>query len=303
MFKVDFISMPVLDNMYRLNGSKVHSIFKNVVNFEYRGKLISIQNSNVPKGPLSISIKETINFLDLPIKMEDVITVKKDVIYIGSISVNIERPLIWDPSLKYYSLLLCNNKKHTNKIKSLVILNGKSGGIKEEVLSIIAGDSYKTYDDKNKSNVVKVLEEVYFDFYNKNQIDAAIKLSSLIGYGAGLTPAGDDFLVGVMSVLHHCKLSSIGISEFYEKLCSEILKNSYKTTMVSKTFLEEGTCARFSESFHKLYEAMWSVNSEELYKAVISMMSIGHSSGTDGLCGVLWALYLVSNLNINTNGG
>ena len=298
MFRANFISMPVNENMYSLNGSKVHSIFKNVVNFEYRGKLVSIQSSNVPKGPLSISIDKSIDFLDLPIKVGDVITLKRDVICIGNISVNIERPLIWDPTLKYYSLLLCNNKILTSKIKSLVILNGKTGGVKEEVLSTITGDSYRI-NERNESNFENILKEVYLDFYNKNKIDAAMKLSSLIGYGAGLTPAGDDFLVGVMSVLQCCKSDSEIVSEFYEKLCTEISKNSHKTTMVSKTFLEEGTNAHFSESFHKLYEAITMENSEELYKAAISMMSIGHSSGTDGLCGVLWGFYLVSNININ----
>ncbi|MEW9096942.1 MAG: DUF2877 domain-containing protein [Clostridiaceae bacterium] len=294
MFKVEFISMLVLKDMYSLNHSKIHSIFKNVINVEYNDKLISMQNSNVPKGPLSISINDSVNFLDLPIKIGDVITIKKDVICIGSISVNIERPLIWDPRLKDY-FLLSKNKEQINKLKNIVILYGKSGGIKEEVLSIIT-DNQETFKDKNKENIVRVLNEAYKDFYNKKQTDASVKLSSLIGYGAGLTPAGDDFLVGVMSVLHCLKKLDVSLLELYEKLSNEILKSSRKTTSVSKTFLEEAVERRFSESFHKLYEALWSKNSEELYKATISMISIGHSSGTDGLCGILWGFYLISNL-------
>ncbi len=87
------------------------------------------------------------------------------------------------------------------------------------------------------------------------------------------------------------------IKSFYNLLKEEIGKKVNKTTDVSRTYLLEALEGRFSESFHNIYAALDNSNLEELYKSTLSMMAIGHSSGTDGLCGILWGFYQLECLN------
>lgn len=295
MLKVKSISKSVLENLNKLNNAKVHSVFKKVVNFEYNGTLIALQSVEIPKGPLSISIDDSLDFFNFSLNIGDYLNISSKELFIGTSPIKIDSPEVWEPTLEYSPKLFLNdNKILVKSIKSIVIINGKSGGLREAVLSAIAN---KVPDRKdNDSFVSKLLSEVYVDFHSNSIVEAAKKISNLLGYGAGLTPAGDDFLVGVLSVLHSLKYIDKNISKFHEILSAEIIENSFRTTMISKVFLDEATQGRFSESFHNVYRALSDESLEELYKACATMISIGHSSGTDGLCGLLWAFYLFTNL-------
>lgn len=94
------------------------------------------------------------------------------------------------------------------------------------------------------------------------------------GCGAGLTPAGDDFLCGWMLA---CRLQRKSAKT---KL---ILKHSRGTNPVSNAFLELAALGRVNIAVKKLLPAP----SAARVKAVCAF---GHSSGADLLCGLLFGL-------------
>lgn len=94
------------------------------------------------------------------------------------------------------------------------------------------------------------------------------------GCGAGLTPAGDDFLCGWMLA---CRLCGRGA------LAREILKQALGKNPVSNAFLELSAAGRVNVAVKKLLQAP----SPARVKAVCGF---GHSSGADLLCGMLWGM-------------
>lgn len=123
-----------------------------------------------------------------------------------------------------------------------------------------------------------------FHFYqNKNSKASAACLSQVLGLGGGLTPSGDDFLCGVLAGL---KLSGTADDTFSQLLRTEISRRLNDTTDISAAFLSCALNGQYSLAVNNLS----SVPKPGQIAATFS--EIGHSSGIDTLCGILYAFSL-----------
>ncbi len=116
---------------------------------------------------------------------------------------------------------------------------------------------------------------------HKDYRKAALMLSRLLGLGTGLTPSGDDFLCGVLAGLFFTGNSS---HPFTHSLKSEIAGHLSDTLDISAAFLSLALKEQFSLPVNNLCQ----LPSPEAILA--SFKEIGHSSGTDTLCGILFSL-------------
>jgi hypothetical protein len=104
----------------------------------------------------------------------------------------------------------------------------------------------------------------------------------LAGLGNGLTPAGDDFLMGVMlwAWLAH---------PAPERFCRCLLEScAGHTTVLSAAFLRAAAEGQCSASWHGLLAALDGGTKHRLAEAVTRVMSFGHTSGADALAGFIW---------------
>lgn len=112
---------------------------------------------------------------------------------------------------------------------------------------------------------------------------AAHSLSSLIGLGIGLTPSGDDFLCGVLAGLI---LRNGTNHPFSLALQEQIVQKLPDTNDISRAFLNCALQGQYSEAVCSLCHAAEEAQLSAAFSA------IGHSSGMDTLCGILYALTL-----------
>ncbi len=106
--------------------------------------------------------------------------------------------------------------------------------------------------------------------------------AQLAGLGEGLTPAGDDFLSGVMlcAWLAHPDPA---------RYCQTLLEaSSDRTTMLSAAFLRSAASGECSAAWHRLLGAMKAGSDELLDRAAHGVLSFGHTSGADALAGFAW---------------
>jgi hypothetical protein len=106
--------------------------------------------------------------------------------------------------------------------------------------------------------------------------------AQLAGLGSGLTPAGDDFLMGVMlrAWLTHPEP---------EPFCQQIVEIAVpRTTTLSAALLRAASRGECSAAWHTLLTALESGAQPQLEKAVQAILSHGHTSGADILAGFLW---------------
>lgn len=109
--------------------------------------------------------------------------------------------------------------------------------------------------------------------------DLTQTLTTFIGRGDGLTPAGDDFLLGVLLVLE-----SAG-SPHAAALKAVLPGLLARTTDISRAMLEQGCRGHYSAQLLELISGdarTWPV-------AVVKVADYGHSSGHDMLAGILTA--------------
>ena len=111
-------------------------------------------------------------------------------------------------------------------------------------------------------------------------------IKSLLGLGPGLTPSGDDFLIGMMLVLH-----TVGEKDLFLKL-AKIVKNfaSFQTSSISNAHLSAMTDSAQANCL--LHELLFALQEKKSIKqALIRAENFGHSSGKDAIAGIITALF------------
>lgn len=110
----------------------------------------------------------------------------------------------------------------------------------------------------------------------------------LAGLGGGLTPAGDDFVVGALLAVWAGLYGPVR-----ESLVRSIVETDAPlTTTLSAAYLHAAARGECIIYWHRLFAALQGSDTDELREATAALMSIGHTSGADGLAGFLAARLL-----------
>lgn len=121
------------------------------------------------------------------------------------------------------------------------------------------------------------------------KVDEAI--AGLIGLGIGLTPSGDDYLVGLCSIL----LLPGHPAQKYRQAFLSVLKNAQqKTTLLSAITLEAAINQRYRQVIGQLIEKIVHDDRQFIIHSINQIKKIGSSSGCDMLHGMADACFLTS---------
>lgn len=126
-------------------------------------------------------------------------------------------------------------------------------------------------------------------FDSRASTDAAQKM---IGLGPGVTPSGDDVLIGFLAGLHSTVASIYERQAFIRAFGDAILLLSKATNDISRTYLYHAVRGEFSSSIVKLVNAICDGEEQQLLSAATNAMRVGHSSGMDSVTGLLIGLAL-----------
>ena len=119
----------------------------------------------------------------------------------------------------------------------------------------------------------------------KGSIHAAEKM---IGLGPGVTPSGDDILIGFLAGLWSMAGQNQMQLSFIHSFGNEIIQIAKQTSEISRTYLYHAAHGQFSSSLSTLAEAIGTGN--DLEQATQEAMRVGHSSGMDSVTGLLVGL-------------
>ena len=116
-------------------------------------------------------------------------------------------------------------------------------------------------------------------------------LSALVGLGPGLTPSGDDFIVGLLAGL------SIGAAApsrhaFLRALCADVATMAAHTTPVSRQHLHDASALAFSERLSDVCSAIVrGMPPAVLLGRAAAQLAVGATSGGDAMAGLVFALF------------
>jgi len=132
------------------------------------------------------------------------------------------------------------------------------------------------------------------------RLDASAAAMRLIGLGAGGTPAGDDFLVGCLAALWSSRRTRD--SGLAARLGVAIANESRRTNVVSRVYLEAAAIGEVSERLTDLIRAIAEGSAKDSARAAVAAIAVGHTSGADGVFGLLLAAKAIGRRQAKPTG-
>ncbi len=294
---------------FRFEG-KVHSIFSKALNIKIeQNELISIVAAEKLNGPnrILLQLPEDEDFFSFGIKKEarTVGTTQKISIDNGNFLISLREAKKWSPKIeikgKTSSARVRDNLTFLSKSEERDNLFGsflqKDFSTKQErnkkAPPITRGEPcFLTSFENNISQELRIrIQELTGSIKERDPSKISKKVKRLIGFGEGLTPSGDDFLVGLIVSLYF--LNDSRFEHLSKKIKKVVELGKKRTTFLSEKFLEYACQGRFPETVLDLLETIFSGDSVGVKKAARRCLDFGATSGRDTLLGVVRGLDLI----------
>lgn len=255
---------------------EIHSIFKKGINIRAKNNLIFIGTDENGNYPLAIHLWE-----------DDIEKLRafarKDIFRVNRTD---KRLILQDKIIdlnraNYYSSRLPREKKYIRE-ESLEILLGQimnmnfTTGLDMEIKDLFLKDN-SLIGDLRKSMVSKDNE-----YIQKS-------LRRIIGRGKGLTPSGDDLLIGLIWTNDIRRIFS---REFVENLKRLILEENL-TTDISQNYYKAAFSGKYGSRLIDLCNGLINPGKNPLNNYIHKILNHGHTSGMDTLSGIALGIGMI----------
>jgi hypothetical protein len=275
----------------------VHSVFDQVCNIQLdRNSLVTLISSKLPNYPATIKldIAEDQKLCSFGFKVGMKAVINKDEIKMPEvcISIKLTGAKVWDSSPLFLKPAISEGTLYENieKIRKLTLEYGKMEGI----ASILDGDKVANH---YKDFIIDSVKRLAKGISNSDYKEITEASKRLIGLGPGLTPAADDFLLGILASLYYMGYYFGNHLENLEKIAGFIIYDlPGRTTFISEIMLRNGMKARFSEPIRDLMLAI--TNSNSINDECVNLLNIGGTSGSDCAAGIVFGGALMAKTKI-----
>lgn len=165
-----------------------------------------------------------------------------------------------------------------DKLKQCIIMEGSQDGLAPLIDASLPTNNYTQFVGHKLNELLAWL--------NTDQVTKFRNgLSGILGFGPGLTPSTDDFLVGLT-------LSAYVLNKHYDDPMYKVLLNDLpkislgKTTTISEEMIRLATQGKVSHSYKALITGLYGRTPGNIPQLVRQVIKTGASSGTDFLFGV-----------------
>jgi len=270
----------------------VHSVFQSAINLRLtRGnKLLTLVASSQADLPQGIRVDTPNDFSFEIFRTGEQVTCRDDLLRFGSSTIELRGAKRWKCDLPALQADMTNPAVTTAWSYAWQTLN------KRQILlgaEIIAEDLFRS-DDTIRAGVPRKAGEAMrglFDATRRYDLTAASSLRPLIGLGTGLTPSGDDLLVGYLAGLWCTVRDRNERVQFVSNLGKAVIRLSRRTNDISRTYLYYAARGQVSSRLATLAEAICQgSNPDRLFDTAEAAMRVGHTSGMEAVAGLLVGL-------------
>ena len=275
----------------------VHSVFDHACNIQLEeNNLVTLISPKLPNCPsaIKLDIAEDQKLCSIGFKTGMKSVINKDEIEIPGIciSIKLSGAKVWDSSPLFLRSNISEEmlNKNIEKIRDLTLKCGEIEG----VASILDGNKVDNNYKNFIINPVKRLAKGISNFDYKEITEASKRL---IGLGPGLTPAADDFLLGILASLYYMGYYFGNHLENLKKIAGFIIYDlPGRTTFISEIMLRNGMKARFSEPIRDLMLAV--IHNTAVQDKCLNLLNIGGTSGSDCAAGIVFGGVLMTKVKI-----
>lgn len=220
---------------------------------------------------------------------ESPVGVERQRLLVGRLAIGTAEMSIWDPVLPWESLRAGRERLMAARAQWMELLRGEapSGGLAglvrgQEADRTSSGDLDVALLERAKGPAHRLVRALA----RRDEEESAKAAAQLAGLGPGLTPSGDDFIIGAMYAIQ--LFEDVDWAARVSQRVAEA--SGPKTTRLSRAWLEAGARGEASLAWHRLLEAALSGGLGEIGSTTRSLLQVGHTSGADSLTGFLVTL-------------
>ncbi len=280
----------------RTAEGRVLHVFDGVCNLiNSAGYVISIEKPGIGPGPFSLVVLPTgrrsgrWTGFAASVTVEARVVVQLDVIEVGPISAALASAQTWDPRPDWDGVRsdLPGLMTQLPVLEEQIRKHAPSGSFAPLAVGKVQSD--RAYDQFARELIDTAREaaaRVFNGLATRNLELVRAGARSLAGLGGGLTPSGDDYLVGIM----YAVWTAGGAGEA-AAICGQIAEVAgRRTTPLSRAWLRAAAAGEASSLWHELVGGLVMRDLRSVQAVTRRMLALGHTSGADSLAGFLQGL-------------
>lgn len=234
---------------------QVLSVFQHACNLvNETGQLCAVVTPTAAVGPFAVELMQDVNLLDY-IDIQTKVVLQEERLMVGPLTINLTKVMLWEAIPPWHSVAF-------SLVRYLPVIDY----LLEETnhLAVSLGDFA--------------------------ELKTAVRY--LAGRGIGLTPGGDDFLMGMIYALWATRplAEAAAIAQQIFEVAAPL------TTTLSARWLQAAKGGEAHISWHNLILALGQNEPTAVFDSLKAILNIGHTSGADALSGfVQTARAILSN--------
>lgn len=275
----------------------VHSVFHQACNLwlepDMLLTLLPSQKGNVPHG-IRLNTSPEFIFLNLA-QVGQPVACRGGILRIGgsTFSVDVRSARPWHIDLQMLHIDLRQHAQaHSWMIAWSELKTARRRSGLSEALRVVPPSKEQSYTPNATEplpqpliHTIPTLLQATKDFRSE---DARASIMPLIGLGPGLTPSGDDFLVGYLAGLWSTAGDSPPRTQFLAALKGEVSAMARSSNVISCAYLRSAAEGEVAEPIAKLAQQLKQAkDTTSVRMATQAALHVGHTSGTDGVLGLL----------------
>ena len=245
----------------------VHSVFNRVINLASNQKLISIAAEEAGKSSSFLTVQG--RHLNCGAEAGMSCSVSDGNLLIGNNVINFKNAALW-------------KGKITKGYRKRIIKKDNIAALKAVLDRKAPPKSAWTCTQKDSECRFTGLKAI------ARLAEDPLKARNLIGLGVGLTPSGDDMLVGFLSIVNHTHQN-----REYVRILHNIVADSINRTVdLSAQVLANSIECDYHEYVQNCIWDLCEGEMEDVYLSAASLISMGATSGSDIACGMYFGMII-----------
>jgi len=278
-------SLPVSFGHLRSAGARgtVLAPFERSAYLEVGGRIVALAASDLGRGPFTITLG---GLPSLP-HLAGPVVLEHGELSVGPITIDLRGASLWDPTLAPAGAAGLSTALRAAALGELL-----TGAPEGSISGLLTSARTPLLDALARG--LGAIARLMTGGGNSGMALAAVG-TEIAGRGPGLTPSGDDLLIGILhafTVWPHLIPSREGLA--LGRLLAGVAGS--RTTRISAAYLRAAAEGLASEPWHVLVRSLGG-SADDLRLAVRRLLRVGETSGADALTGFCWAWHLLASLN------
>ena len=274
---------------------RIHSLYRQSLNLiDRRGELFSLVLPAVGPGPFALVV-QPIQGNRWPaggfagrLRVDSPVRLRADAIEVGPLEVRLSDLETWQPSPDWDRLGSALTSEHLDRLNQLLQQHAPAGSLAplaDRAARALWSESGSREDLGSAllHTIAGLAQQLLSGLvqFDRGQIQGAA--AKLAGLGGGVTPAGDDFMLGAIHALW-----AAGEMDRVPDLGSAVVEAAApRTNAISLAWLRAAARGEAGNEWHTLFDAI--LAGRPIDEAARGVIRRGHTSGADALAGFVAA--------------